>query len=749
MDSSNFQPPVRRSLSNEELEARVNQAMSSHSGVEAVMELLVAQEALRAQEDQEEQLWVENMRQNGSPEAQAALNTFLGVSTPTPVQEPVAEVETPFVEPVQVVEPVQIAEPVVEVPVVEAPVQPEPPKAPPVFTWLNPAPPTPVAKPDLIEEPVVEITEEEIIEAIQPEEPSAFSWFTKTEEPEAVLVEETVVEIVEVLPEETVVEIVEVLPEEDLVPAGSESESEFEMLLAAAAAEEELTALEESEKKTVVSLAATESNVLIPSDEHRNRGPLSQLWVWIGASATIVPVLLVWLLISLGLNATAVTSALVGGYFVSGLLIAVAAIAGKRSGLSTATISRSVFGVWGNSIPLSLSFLVRVVVAAILVSAFTFFLNQLGVMTEEFATVLLDVAGIEFTLGFVFQIVFVLAAASVALFRGTLGRTTQVLISVIAFALFIESFAAVASQSVSFTAVGSTELVSLTGLAGFALVVMVNLTLWFALAPNISKAIPMSVRGIKVFSAVLVANFALPVLVGIGAVLWLGSLSAATTTAALSPLQALEVLPTWAQGTVTAGAALAIFFATVLTLRTAALDYVSLFRTKSRVTGLVLTVVAVALALSLFAQQPESQQVTYLSNLFILVAAISAGWVGIFAADVAIRRQAYHELSLSRSYGLYKKFNILALITWLITLAVSVALIPVNLFGFDFMGFALPMIGIEANVGSAAIGFLATVTIGMLLTFAIRIPQIRKQEREVLELEARRDQLNDIFVGTE
>ena len=50
---------------------------------------------------------------------------------------------------------------------------------------------------------------------------------------------------------------------------------------------------------------------------------------------------------------------------------------------------------------------------------------------------------------------------------------------------------------------------------------------------------------------------------------------------------------------------------------------------------------------------------------------------------------------------------------------------------------------------SAAIGFLATVTFGMLLTFAIRIPQIRKQEREVLELEARRDQLNDIFVGNE
>ena len=702
------------------------------------MELLVAQEALRVEEDRQEQLWIDSMRQNGSPEAQAALNSFLGIAAPAPVAEPVAPVEPPYVEPVQVVE---IA-PVVETPVAEAPVQPEPPKAPPVFTWLNPAPPTPVAKPEVIAEPEVEeVVEEAIVEPIEPEQPSTFSWFTKTEEPE--------VEPEEVLVEETIVEIVEVLPEEELAPIGSESETEFEMLLAAAAAEEELTALEESEKKSVATLVATESNVLIPSDEHRNREPLSQLLVWLGASATIVPVLLVWLLISLGLNATAITVSLVGGYLVSGLLIAVAAIAGKRSGLSTATISRSVFGVWGNSIPLTISFVSRVAVAAILVSIFTFFMNQLGVMQEVFATVLLNVAGIEFTLGFVFQIAFVLSAATVAIFRGTLGRTVQALISLVGFIVFAESFAALAGQSVSFTAVGPTELISLTGLAGFALVVMVNLTLWFALAPNISKAIPMSVRGIKVFSAVLVANFAIPAIVGVLAVLWLGSLSTLAATASLSPQQVLEVLPTWAQGTLTAGAALTIFFATILSLRTAALDYVSLFRTKSRVTGLVLTVVATVLLLALFAQQPESQQVTYLSNLFVLVAAVSAGWIGIFAADVAIRRQAYHELSLSRSYGLYKKFNILALITWVLTLALAVALIPVTLFGFDFMGFALPYLGLEANIGSAAIGFLATLTFGMLITFAIRIPQIRKQEREVLELEARRDQLNDIFVGNE
>ena len=42
MDSSKYQPPVRRSLTDEELAARVNLATSTNTGVEALMDLLVA-----------------------------------------------------------------------------------------------------------------------------------------------------------------------------------------------------------------------------------------------------------------------------------------------------------------------------------------------------------------------------------------------------------------------------------------------------------------------------------------------------------------------------------------------------------------------------------------------------------------------------------------------------------------------------------------------------------------------------------
>ena len=177
MESSNFQPPVRRSLSNEELEARVNQAMTSHSGVESVMELLVAQEALRAQEDQDEAAWIESMRADGSPQALDALQAFQGFPA-IPNQELVtANPEPAVVEPVAVVEEVSAPEPEV------APAVVEPQDAPPVFSWLNPAPSNPIA-PEVVaaeSEPVEEVATPVVDEA----QPEPFSWFTNNDEQQA------------------------------------------------------------------------------------------------------------------------------------------------------------------------------------------------------------------------------------------------------------------------------------------------------------------------------------------------------------------------------------------------------------------------------------------------------------------------------------------------------------------------------------------------------------------------------------
>jgi purine-cytosine permease-like protein len=491
-----------------------------------------------------------------------------------------------------------------------------------------------------------------------------------------------------------------------------------------------------------------EANVLIPSDEHRNRGFSSQLLIWLGLSSTLAPIVLVWSLIGSGLSAPAIAIVLSIGYLISGSLIALSVLAGKRSGQSTSTTSRAVFGVWGNALPSGLMFVTRVTLLALLVGTFAFLMNGIDSRIPDFDNLLFSSSGFSITVGLVVQICLLLTITVLSALRGVAARVIQVLFSVLAFALVVESFLSLTSSPVRFESVGTEGLISETALAGVAMILMVNLTLWFAIGPNLSKAIPVTVKGYKVFMAAFVSNFVAPVIVGAIALVWLGQVSLQASEG-FSINEAVLGLPAWAQGSLLSGIALALVYAMVSSARSAALDLVAIFRLKGRILALTISVSAAALLLVLFAQQPSSQQVEYLVNVFALVAAASAGWIGIFAGDVLVRKIPYHELSLARAYGVYKKFNILSLVTWMLTIASAVALMPVSLYGLNFMGFALTSLGMEANLATSALGFTATVLLGILLTLIIRIPQIRKQESEINELEARREQLNDIFLVAE
>jgi hypothetical protein len=817
------------------------------------MELLVSQEALKAQEEIEINAWLQNMRQLGTPEALRAIEAFRGKEQG---YEP-PKAETSRAEDSETTTPEQgsswFISPSLESTITE---QAEPEHVPPA------------AAEQATSEPVFE----------------PFSWFTQTPEPSEL--ETTVVT-------DQVQEPLSSPIEEDLAtelePVGSESRNDFEALLAAAAAEEELTALEEKQSESSVQTPRTkkqkkatktvtpkrkggfgspvliwlgltalvaplalvwaligsdisspaititfgvgilvslsiiahaalagrrndivapltasdtqtvddvisdtevvqdsgsdlqsliseqlpvstvaevasfdpadieptamvtqnnEANVLIPSDEHRNRGFSSQLLIWLGLSSTLAPIVLVWSLIGSGLTAPAIAIVLSVGYLISGSLIALSVLAGKRSGQSTSTTSRAVFGVWGNALPSGLMFVTRVTLLALLVGTFAFLMNGIDSRIPDFDNVLFSSSGFSITVGLVVQLCLLLTITVLSALRGVAARVIQVLFSVLAFALVVESFLSLTSSPVRFETIGSEGLISETALAGVAIILMVNLTLWFAIGPNLSKAIPVTVKGYKVFMAAFVSNFVAPVIVGVIALVWLGQVSLQASEG-FSINEAVLGLPAWAQGSLLSGIALALVYAMVSSARSAALDLVAIFRLKGRVLALTISVTVAGLLLVLFAQQPSSQQVEYLVNAFALVAAASAGWIGIFAGDVLVRKIPYHELSLARAYGVYKKFNILSLVTWMLTIASAVALMPVSLYGLNFMGFALTSLGMEANLATSALGFTATVLLGILLTLIIRIPQIRKQESEINELEARREQLNDIFLVAE
>ena len=45
-------------------------------------------------------------------------------------------------------------------------------------------------------------------------------------------------------------------------------------------------------------------------------------------------------------------------------------------------------------------------------------------------------------------------------------------------------------------------------------------------------------------------------------------------------------------------------------------------------------------------------------ELVLLAAVVAAAWSGIFISDALVRTRGYHEVSLTREYGFYGRFNV-------------------------------------------------------------------------------------------
>jgi len=84
-----------------------------------------------------------------------------------------------------------------------------------------------------------------------------------------------------------------------------------------------------------------------------------------------------------------------------------------------------------------------------------------------------------------------------------------------------------------------------------------------------------------------------------------------------------------------------------------------------------------------------------------------AAWLGIFAADTLVRRIAYHEISLTRSYGFYGNYNLMNLAGWVFASTIGLGMISSSLQEFSWVGFLAkhavnPAFWATSNLGVAA-----------------------------------------------
>jgi hypothetical protein len=207
----------------------------------------------------------------------------------------------------------------------------------------------------------------------------------------------------------------------------------------------------------------------------------------------------------------------------------------------------------------------------------------------------------------------------------------------------------------------------------------------------------------------------------------------------------LKVLPSWSISLLVPGVALTLIMWISMALYSANLSFqaLSLKLSAAQGAGLValIAIIAAGFGFSWWLAGGVWQNLAGLATFFGVPV---AAWSGVFIADVLLRRIAYHEVSLSRSYGFYKANNWINLAGWLLAVCTGSSMVVVKFFGLTLSGLLVvaPAGSLQANLGLFVAGL-----VGLIFPLAFGRKRIREQEREVLATEARRRDLADIFDG--
>jgi hypothetical protein len=166
---------------------------------------------------------------------------------------------------------------------------------------------------------------------------------------------------------------------------------------------------------------------------------------------------------------------------------------------------------------------------------------------------------------------------------------------------------------------------------------------------------------------------------------------------------------------------------------------------KASIATPVIAIVAIAMAVLGLSYLGASGFWFNLQGYALFLAVPVAAWSGIFVSDVLIRRIAYHEVSLSRSYGFYKAVNITNTAGWLLAVALGWGLLKSDLVEFEWLGYLADLTTNAEFWAQSNFGVVIAFAIGLLLPVAAGIPRIKRQEQEVLAIEARRNDLRDVL----
>ena len=466
----------------------------------------------------------------------------------------------------------------------------------------------------------------------------------------------------------------------------------------------------------------------------------SQFWVWLPISGSLLPFGIAIWLSSLGLSLAQSITATLLGIFVSAAMVAVGAIAGKRSSLPTLVLSRAAFGVLGNLAPAAILVISRLFWTLVLVGLGYLLIAQNITSTSRITGSAAPISWLAVViLGAIVTLSVLLSSIGgrrliwAQRISGVFGLLTAISVAVARFADG-KSVALVGGAGTWLSALGASVVIfAVFGLA------------WSSASSDYASGLPVNTRGWKVAGWALISMGLIPAALTCLGLVAFGSLNDVDFTSSFDgivtdgPMSTLSVL-------VQISLVVTLVTVIAMSLRSSSKSFESIqIKLRVSVTTPIIAAIAVGLVVLGLSRIGASGFWFNLEGYALFIAVPVAAWSGVFVSDVLIRRIAYHEVSLSRSYGFYKSINLVNFIGWIGAVALGWGLLGSRLVEFQWIGYIARATSNFEFWSQSNFGVVIAFAVGLLLPVSAGIPRIKRQEAEVLAIEARRNDLKDVL----
>jgi purine-cytosine permease-like protein len=479
----------------------------------------------------------------------------------------------------------------------------------------------------------------------------------------------------------------------------------------------------------------------------RTRKAAALSWSWISIASSPLVLVLAAFLKESGASLAQSLVVIAGLIVMTAVLAGIGSVAAKRGSSPIGVVSRAAFGVWGNVFPAIVMLLVKIVWSIALLIFAARILSPLLASQSWFAVISAQfVFPAEFTALILTAIPMVLISSLVAGFGGVaMLRAQQLagafsLVGIVGIGYFVFS-----ANSILDLQQG--ELLGAPALIDLAIFcfVLFGFTV-FSQSGDFARKLPVETPGAKVFFLSFVSTLFIPLLVGVMGVLWLFM-----AEESFGLLLTDQLIPTMA-----AAAPIWVFIGLVVAVGLSVLQLLAnsvyslagaLASTGAKLPGavsvLLLSIVLLAGTLVSSVLLATSTVLALLIELLILVSVVAASYTGIVVADALIRSRDYHEVSLTRDYGFYGRFNFVNLIGFMLAIALGFGYLNgagILSFWAGYLGDFTPAI---FDVAGSNIGIAMAFGLAILFPVLFGIPRIKKQEIKLAELDERREELKE------